>query len=316
MRVALSVDMEGVSQICEIRQVLACCPEYWESGKPLLEADVSAACEGLLAGGATEVLVLDNHGSGNPVNVSQESLPAGARLAVLDLFELATHGVDALLQVGYHARAGIDGFISHTYVPGLCLRLGDELISESHGRAWAAEVPLLGIVGSDAHLRTLGSLAGTPFLVVQETAARVSMKPAYQDPEHGLHAIRTFAERCARDAGALAAPELPDAATFGATMPNGSEVAELMTSAGWERVGQLEYAAELERWRDASGLLDAAMGAAFAPLAPDWFDQLTTAEAAAGADREQATRLADSVVAWGSQSQPEWDGVARRTAGH
>lgn len=60
--------MEGASQLRGVREIFGCLPEYWETGKPRLEADVAAACEGLLAGGAAELVVLDNHG-GNTVNV-------------------------------------------------------------------------------------------------------------------------------------------------------------------------------------------------------------------------------------------------------
>ena len=207
MVIALSVDMEGVSKLGEAREILACCPEYWEKGKPSLEADVAAACEGLLSGGASEVVVLDNHGSGNTFNVWAESLPDGARLEQWHVFDLGEHRVDAMFQVGYHARGGVDGFLSHTYVPGLRLRVGDELISESHGRIWAAGVPLLGITGNDAHERTLGSLAGTPFLVVQESLGRGGMRPVFPDPQDGLDAIRGFSERCARVTYELAASD-------------------------------------------------------------------------------------------------------------
>ena len=72
MLVAVSVDMEGASQLRSVREIWGCLPEYWETGKPRLEADVAAACDGLLAGGASELVVLDNHG-GNTVNVSPDS---------------------------------------------------------------------------------------------------------------------------------------------------------------------------------------------------------------------------------------------------
>lgn len=152
-----------------VREIFGCMPEYWETGKPRLEADVRATCEGLVAGGASELVVLDNHG-GNTVNVAATPLPAGARLETWNVYELPEHGVDAMFQVGYHPRGGVDGFLSH--VPGLRLRVDGELMSESHGRAWAAEVPLLGIVGNDLHQRMLGSLEGTPYLVVQESVRK------------------------------------------------------------------------------------------------------------------------------------------------
>jgi len=44
--VAVSADMEGVSQLVGPREILACCPEYWETGKPRLEADVAPLVRG------------------------------------------------------------------------------------------------------------------------------------------------------------------------------------------------------------------------------------------------------------------------------
>src|SRR4029079_575636 len=117
MLVALSVDMQGASQLRSVGETFGCMPEYWETGKPGLEADVAAACEGLLAVGWREWAVLDNHG-GTTVNFSAESLPPGARLEPWHVYDLRAHGVDAMFQVGYHARGGVQGFLSHTYNPG------------------------------------------------------------------------------------------------------------------------------------------------------------------------------------------------------
>ena len=184
MIVAVSVDMEGASQLRGVREIWGCLPEYWETGKPRLEADVFAACQGLLAGGASELVVLDNHG-GNTVNVSAEALPAGARLEGWRDFDLRDHEVDAMFQVGYHPRGGVEGFLSHTYLPGLRLRVDGELISESHGRAWASGVPLVGITGNDLHQQTIGSLSDTPYLVVQKSLGRSAMQPLWS-VEEGL----------------------------------------------------------------------------------------------------------------------------------
>jgi len=69
--------MEAVAHISDVREVLACRPEYWEIGRRRLTEDVVAAAAGLLDGGASEVILLDNHGSGNPWNVLLGELPAG-----------------------------------------------------------------------------------------------------------------------------------------------------------------------------------------------------------------------------------------------
>jgi D-amino peptidase len=305
MRAALSVDMEGAAGITGMRECVAACREYWERGRQLLEADVAAAAEGLLAGGASEVVVLDNHGSGNPENVRAESLPGGARLETWNVFDLREQGVEAMFQVGYHARGGVEGFLSHTYVPGLRLRVGDELISESHGRIWAAEVPLLGIVGNDLHERTLGSLAGTPYLVVQESSGRGASRRLHADPEETAATIRDFAERTMRAAGSAPRFEPPSQTTFAASLPNGRDAVEAMVAGGWTRTGEVEFAVELTHWREARGPLAAAMGAGFAPFMP-WWTEITSPGARDAADPETIGELERLIVAWAEESQPEW----------
>jgi D-aminopeptidase len=193
--------MEGVSQLEDWRAILAFDPAYWREGRAQMEAEVAAAARGLLSGGADDVIVFDNHASGNPVNVRPESLPAGARLETWHMFDLRERGVDALLQVGCHSRAELDAFVPHTYSPELVLHVDAEPISESHGRAWAADVPLLGICGNDVHARTLGSLDGVPYLVTQHTSSTVNARCAAS-----LDEIEGFAEEAARAGGVPVKP--------------------------------------------------------------------------------------------------------------
>ncbi len=306
MRVVLSVDMEGISQLTEPREILSCRREYWATGKPRMEADTAAAAQGLLDAGADEVIVLDNHGSGNPENVSPESLPAGCRLETWNVFDLPEQGVDAMFQVGYHARGGTNGFISHTYVPGLRFRVGNELISESHGRAWAAGVPLIGITGNDTHRETLGSLADTPYLIVQETLSRGSARPVHANPEEGLAAIRAFAAACLGALGDIAPPRPPGQPLFEASMPNGAEQADAMLAAGWRRTGDVEFAAELGDWSEAREPLASAMRAAMATLLPHWVGATSAAEASS-LDPARVAALTDVLAdRWCSRSYPEW----------
>jgi len=304
MRVVLSIDMEGVSQLRTPREILAAFPEYWQTGKARFEADTVAAAEGLLAGGADEVIVLDNHASGNPENVSAECLPPGARLEKWHVFDLPAQGIDAMFQLGYHSRGGGEGFVSHTYMPGLRLRAGDELISESHGRAWAGRAPLIGIVGNDSHQQTLGSLAGTPYLVVQRTIRNDLAEPVFGE-EEGLEAIREFAGQALRDLGDIPPPAPPVDFVFAASMPNGADQVAAMEATGWKRAAEVGYEAHLARWADARPLLDAAMPAALAPILP-FFDGATSPEAAAELDSDRVARLGAIVDNWCGAPHPEW----------
>lgn len=301
MRVVLSSDMEGVSQLREAREIVAACPEYWLTGKRHYEAEVAAACEGLLAGGATEVVVLDNHASGNPANIAAEALPPGARLEPWNLWDVPQHDVDAMLQVGYHARGGVDGFLSHTYAFDLRLRCGDELISESHGRAWAARTRLIGIVGNDRHESTLGSLSGTPFLTVQRSKGHLSAEPA-----EALDAVREFARTCAEDAAHVRPVEAPSDTVLAASLPNGATVEATMRDGGWTRTSDLGYELPLRTWDDAREPISAAMLAGFAPILSAWSNDLTSPELVDAYDPAKRERLVAAVDAWAAASGPEW----------
>lgn len=265
MLIALSADMEGISQLRDPHSILAFERSYWVDGRRQMTADVAAAATGLLRGGAEEVVVLDNHGSGNPENVIASELPDGVRLEPWNVFDLAERGVDAMLQVGYHARAGVPAYISHTYVPGLRLRVNGELISESHGRIWAAGIPLLGIIGNDGHERTLGSLATTPYLVVQRTNSSSEMESVFNEQASASEAITAFSAEALQNGGTMPVP--PAEPLFEASFDEGSaELADI--GAGWRQTSETECEVQLDAWGAAREPLAAAMGAAFGPWLP------------------------------------------------
>lgn len=307
MRVCLSVDMEGISQITNPRAVKAFCEEYWDLGQRAMQNDVIAAAEGLKAGGADDVVVLDNHGSGNTFNLVPDGFPAGVRLETWNVFDLRSHDVEAMLQLGYHARCGPVGFIAHTYVGGLRLRAGGELISESHGRAWASRVPLLGIIGNDTHAATLGSLDGVPFLTVQQTIDRGHATPTFDDTRDALEAIREFAAQTMRDHKNAPTPDPPRQFLFEASIPENMAKAEELAKASWVRRSATEYEVELGDWSEARAPLAAAMAGAVAPYR-SYFPRGELRSRAAFESWEAET-LQDATRAysdWINEQQEEW----------
>jgi D-amino peptidase len=267
MRIVLSVDMEGIAGIRDARELLACCPEYWDAGRVRLTDDVVAAATGLREGGADEVIVLDNHASGHPNNLIADRLPEGVRVAAWNVFDLPDASVDGMLQVGYHPRRGITGFAPHTYVPGLRLWHDDEEISESHGRAWAARTPLLGITGHAHHGTTLGSLAGVPFLAVQSGTDAHRPQPKFADERESADAIRAFAASAMRRIGDAPRPAPPKGATFAATLERaGDSQVRAMLAGGWRRMNDNAFGVVLQDWAQAREPLATAMNAAMAPF--------------------------------------------------
>ena len=316
MRVVLSVDMEEVAQIEDVREVLACRREYWMTGRRKLTGDVAAAALGLLDGGASEVILIDNHGSGNPRNVLLDELPSGVRPESWNVFDLPDKQVDGMLQIGYHPRAGSGGFVPHTYIPGLRLRVGGEEISESHGRIWAARTALLGIVGHAQHQRMLGSLEGTPFLVVQDGNDPHHAAPVYRDGAESAEAICDFARHSVKDIRVAPRPVPPTAVLFEATVDAvGERAATMMVNAGWNHDADNAFTFELSAWSEASQPLAAAMAAAMEPFRENLTElDLTSLESFERQDPVRLRALTREFLRWtaedGDKGLPKWQDVS------
>lgn len=116
MRVHICTDLEGISGITLFKQTREEGPAY-EQARHLLTADINAAVQGCLDGGASYVCVLDGHG--HPFNVIAEALHPGAEYLVgrgfPDLWSLLAEGFDCGMQIGAHSMARTpDGVLSHT----------------------------------------------------------------------------------------------------------------------------------------------------------------------------------------------------------
>ena len=119
MKAWISVDMEGIAGVNHAGPTAAGHPRY-AAMVDLMVGETNAAIEGALAGGATEVVVNDSHGS--MFNLLPADLHPAARVIqgqkVWSMVEGAgpDAGVDVALFIGYHARAGHPtGTIAHTY---------------------------------------------------------------------------------------------------------------------------------------------------------------------------------------------------------
>ena len=117
-KVFVITDMEGVSGIFD--SDLQCLPyksPRWEESHKLLTGEVNAAVEGLLAGGATDVVVWDGHDSSQTLSVldihPKARLLTGAPISpTLEL----DRSYSAMIFIGQHAMAGArNGILSHSY---------------------------------------------------------------------------------------------------------------------------------------------------------------------------------------------------------
>lgn len=262
MRVVIVFDMEGTSHIGDFHELYPIFPEYWDRGRSKLTNDIAAAARGLVAGGATEVVVMNHHGAGEVEwpNAVPEGLPDGVHLVDWDKLAMRDK-VDAMFHVGAHARGGSQTFSSHTILPGLRLRVGQELLSESHWWAWTGDVPVLGIVGSVGLEVSLGSLSEVPFLAVQTGDDRASARPVFASPDETAEAIQAFAKAAVRDGG-LQRSQQPQDVVLEASIQNADDAVQAMTAAGWNRTSRTEFRIEAGAWRGDGEPIDNAISAA------------------------------------------------------
>ena len=115
-RVYISVDIEGITGVVGREQTGQTGKDY-ERARRQMTGDANAAIAGALAAGAELVVVNDGHG--NMQNLILEELNPEAELVIgspkpLTQMEGIGDGFDLAMFVGYHARMGATGVLSHT----------------------------------------------------------------------------------------------------------------------------------------------------------------------------------------------------------
>ncbi|MEU3327506.1 M55 family metallopeptidase [Streptomyces albus] len=164
MKVYISADMEGVTGLVGADDVQMGGRDY-DRGRVMMTEDVNAAVRGALAGGAGEVVVNDTHSTMR--NLLVESLHPAASLVrgkpkPMGMLQDLDGSFDAVVCVGYHARAGALGVLSHSFMgheiedmwlggvgdePGDARAMGE--IGFACATATAIGVPVVALTGCD-----------------------------------------------------------------------------------------------------------------------------------------------------------------------
>ena len=178
MKILIATDMEGITGVTNWDQVDPGHAEYARFRR-LMTGDVNAAIRGVSDSGADEILVIDGHGYGN--NILLEELDPRAHLICGDYSPLAMiqgvdQGVDGVIFVGYHARAGsLHAILDHTWssVRVANLWLNDILVGEyglNGAVAGHFNVPVLMLTGDQTACAQASELLGGIETVVVKTA--------------------------------------------------------------------------------------------------------------------------------------------------
>jgi D-amino peptidase len=189
VRILVYHDMEGLSGQDDWRTFLFSHPEKYPEGQKLLAADLNAVIDGLFAGGATQVDVVDAHGSGNPEpDVRRDLLDPRAKQVFRDkAFDpyvdlTAPNTYDAVVAVAMHAKTGSKGFASHTITLGMDMLLNDKPITESEIVAYSwgrVGVPMIFVSGDDRLQEDLKVMPWIQFVVTKKatSASTVELRP-------------------------------------------------------------------------------------------------------------------------------------------
>lgn len=177
-RFMIRCDIEGVSGVVSYDQAEPGKPEY-EFGLRMLKADLTACIDGLLAGGADEIVVYDEHYYGR--NIDPSWLPRGVSF-IAGKPPYRTDwpgGIDdsfaGLVLLGFHSKFGTpDGLLHHTYELDIRdLRLNGTSIGEigmESAIAGDCDVPLLLATGDSAGMAEAEALVpGVRTVTVKES---------------------------------------------------------------------------------------------------------------------------------------------------
>lgn len=157
MKILISADMEGATGVTWPADVLPGTPQ-WERCRSMFTSDVDAAVRGFFDGGADEVLINEAHWTMR--NLLLERLDERAQMLTgrhkdLSMVEGVQRGdVDGIAFIGYHAGAGMEGVLAHTFLANSItgVWLNDMRASEGLLNAHVAAeygVPVILVTGDD-----------------------------------------------------------------------------------------------------------------------------------------------------------------------
>ncbi len=204
MNVLISVDMEGISGVVVPAHTSATSPEY-QRFRRLMTAEVNAAVEGALAGGADRVVVNDSHGM--QTNLLIEELNPAAELISgvpkpYGMLQGIGPSVDAVFLIGYHAGAGTQAAIlCHSWtgdVAEICLN--GQVVGETGlnaALAGAFGVPVVLVTGDRAVTEEAHGLLGEIETVAVKDGLTCTAAQCLH-PQVAHERIREAAERAVR----------------------------------------------------------------------------------------------------------------------
>jgi len=208
MRILISADMEGATGVTWPADVEPG-TEQCHPSRHMFTSDVNAAVAGFFDGGADEVLINEAHATMRNLlleELDERAVMLTGRHKELSMVEgIQQPDVSAVAFVGYHAGAGRDGVLAHTYLPNSItgVRVNGEPASEGALNALVAAeygVPVILVTGDDVTCEDAATYAPRAQTVaVKDCVSRYSA--ICRPPRVTASAIRSAAASAVKLAG-------------------------------------------------------------------------------------------------------------------
>ncbi len=248
-RVFVSVDMEGVAGVATLDQIVRGGGGY-SRAQELMTAEANAAIRGAFAGGAHEVLVNDSHGTMD--NLLHDRLDPRARIVFgaprpSCMVQGVSRGDALAIFIGYHAAAGADGVLAHTFSSNFTeLRVNGHPVTEAEVNALCAAslgVPV-GVVTGDDEICGVARKAFPGVRTVEVKRANGFSATETAQPQTACDLIEAAVTEAVADAGELRPQPVPEilALEVDLTTPLAADFAG--TVPGTERVSARRLSAE------------------------------------------------------------------------
>jgi D-amino peptidase len=214
MKIFLSTDMEGTAGVVDWEQCVGDGPQA-AAGRRLLLAEVNAAIEGAVAGGATEIVVNDSHSTMRnlpPAELAGQASYISGSHKPLYMMQGLDGSFDAVMFISYHGSVGAAAGLSHTYNPRAVVeaRLDGDPTGEAGINALVAAhygVPVVLVTGDRCACEETQVFApGVHQAVVKEHVSRLAAHSMH--PDRACALIRDRARAAAETAGQAQPPPL------------------------------------------------------------------------------------------------------------
>ncbi|WP_087973621.1 M55 family metallopeptidase [Oceanobacillus rekensis] len=183
MKMYISVDMEGITGIPDYT-FLDASEHNYERARKIMTDETNFVVDAAFQFGCQEVIVNDSHSKMNNILIDElhpDALLITGNVKPLSMMEGLDHTYGGAMFIGYHARAGMPGVLSHSMIHAVRnFYINDHIVGEMGFNAYIAGyfgVPILLVAGDDQATKEARELIPNVVTVtVKEAISRSTVK--------------------------------------------------------------------------------------------------------------------------------------------